>query len=143
MDLTDKSTKSKNHALLIRNIFTLVFTASLVIFHLAPQASSDQLLPNTSFETWSEVLGVLIPDGWFTTAPLDSLSATRSTNAHNGTYSLKMSQRGIVFGSFSVDDLVRVVGDNPYDFNIWTKNILSVGVLWFIQYNADTSIAFD
>ncbi|MCH7761570.1 T9SS type A sorting domain-containing protein [candidate division TA06 bacterium] len=84
-----------------------------------------------------------MPDDWYTTAPLDSLSATRSTNAHNGTYSLKLSQRGVVFGSFSVNDLVRVVGNNLYDFNIWTKNILSVGVLWFIQYNADTSIAFD
>jgi hypothetical protein len=116
-------------------ILTLLFSAL--------PSESDQLLPNTGFEDWSEVLGSLMPDGWYTTAILDSASASRSTDAHNGNYSLNLSQEGFIFGSFSNDDLIRVEGSNPYDFSIWTRNILSAGVLWFIQYNADTSIAFD
>jgi hypothetical protein len=127
----------------MRDILTFLIISFLSISIFSLQVESDQLLPNTGFEDWSEVLGSLMPDGWYTTAILDSSSASRSIDAHNGNYSLNLSQEGFIFGSFSNDDLIRVEGNNPYEFSIWTKNILSAGVLWFIQYSADTSIAFD
>jgi hypothetical protein len=127
----------------MRTRSAIILSVLLLLFFSVRNAGSDQLLPNPDFESWTEYLGVLTPDGWITTAALDSTTAMRSTQAHSGNYSIQLSQNGLVFGSFSLAQAVGVVGGSTYYFEIWTRNLLGVGYFWFVQLNNDTTIAFD
>ncbi|MEO0131531.1 MAG: hypothetical protein ABIK73_01125 [candidate division WOR-3 bacterium] len=52
--------------------------------------SAQNLIINPGFELWLDSLGVSMPLGWLTSEPTYPGTATRSTDAHTGLYSLRV-----------------------------------------------------
>jgi hypothetical protein len=59
----------------------------LLVLPLAAQ----NILPNPSFETWLDTIGVNMPLGWLTSELTRPGSAARTFTAHSGTYAVELS----------------------------------------------------
>ena len=69
----------------------LLGLAPLFVFlAFVSQVVAQNIVVNSGFETWLDTLGVNMPFGWVTSAVTDSTSALRSTDAHSGSYSIKL-----------------------------------------------------
>jgi hypothetical protein len=81
----------------MKNIFLSIVLA--VIFYSGLTA---QVVPNGNFENWTEVNGVLSPDGWVITNIPAAPSITKETPGYNSSAACKISMvnyRGFVFAS--------------------------------------------
>jgi hypothetical protein len=52
--------------------------------------AAQNILPNPSFETWLDTIGVNMPLGWVTSELTQPGSAARTTNAHSGTCAVEL-----------------------------------------------------
>jgi hypothetical protein len=119
-------------------VFTLIVAAGLLA---AGTSQSANILPSPGFETWWDSLGGSMPVGWGTTDPFAPGTATKSTYAHSGSYSLRLA----FIDSFPGEAVTGawVVGGTHYDFSLWHRipTISGMGIYGLVQYNsADSAV---
>lgn len=67
-------------------LYKIVFIA----FSLIISVSSKSQIPNSSFENWTQVNGVLEPDGWITNNSPGAIAIQRDTNSLLGDFSISI-----------------------------------------------------
>lgn len=101
----------------------LLFTKALLAFSLA--AGAQITIPNAGFESWSPATGTntLMPDGWKSISSFPGIH--RSTNAHAGTYALKVGVAQYFTGVGGADMTYNFsfpqVSAPPTAYSFWAK----------------------
>ncbi|RYY16380.1 MAG: hypothetical protein EOO36_11255, partial [Cytophagaceae bacterium] len=90
----------------MKTLFRLLLTLCLGCLALSPARA--QAVANGGFETWAARNGVDAPTGWLTTddvvlsafgLPLPTGSFTKTTDAHSGTYALRLETKSTLLGA--------------------------------------------
>jgi hypothetical protein len=93
--------------------------------------AAQNILPNPSFETWLDTIGVNMPLGWVTSELNRPGSAARITGSHSGTYAIELYS-GDTAAYITATTLIRSGADYDFSGFIQTSSMLggSFVVTW-------------
>ena len=110
------------------NPTSLVWLLTLV---LALPLAAQNILPNPGFETWLDTIGVNMPLGWVTSELTRPGSASRTADAHAGSYAVELYS-GDTAAYLTSTTLIQ--SGASYDFSGFTKTSSLIGGSYAITW---------
>jgi hypothetical protein len=105
----------------------------LAFLALAPLVRAQNIIVNSSYETWLDTIGVKMPVGWLTSAITDSTSAVMSPDAHTGNYSIRLMTTDTA--GYAVTAGTAIVSPGTvYDFSAYAKTSSTLGGSFFVTW---------
>lgn len=96
---------------------------------LWPFLSSGQTIPNSGFENWMSVNGILEPENWTTdnSETQDEQPVTRETDAYEGVYAMQVDAKIQALGSYGEATTDFPISMIPQALNFYTKYYCAFG----------------